>query len=160
MTDDATALDDARVIAQGIRHGGSAEIIAALEAADAEGPLTPDGIEQVAHPDWDRLRFEEIRQVPPPGDVEAVGLAHLHELPRGGHVVAADGIGWVPGAYASRATALLAYGYFLGGEGAGPLAELRARAVAEGRRLIEAAELAAFVQRDGTGAVVKFPKHP
>jgi len=152
MTDDTTALDDAQVIAEGIRLGGSPEITAALAAVCAQGPLTPDDIERVAHPDWDRLWWEEVRQVPPPSDVEPVGLAHLQELPRGGYVVAADGIGPVPGVYPSREAALLAYGYFLGGEGAGPLRELRALVVAEGRRMIEMSELTAFIQHPGGGA--------
>jgi hypothetical protein len=149
----ATALDDARVIANGIRLGGSSEIASALAAALAEGPLTPDGIERLAHPDWDRFQFEEHSSTPVSPGAEPVGLARLYapgeESAEGTGIppswaVAAAWYGWLPGLFASRDAALLAYGYVLGGEGAGPLEELRDRIVRAMRQPIDASALIAF----------------
>ncbi|MFG2564744.1 hypothetical protein ACGFR6_04805 [Streptomyces sp. NPDC048567] len=63
-----------------------------------------------AHPGWDRLRYEEIRQARAPADVEPDGFSHLQELCRGGHMVAASGDGRPPGTHPIRDAALLAYG--------------------------------------------------
>jgi hypothetical protein len=154
-----TAYDDARIIGKGIRLGGSREIVAALEAALAEGPLTPDRIEQVAHPDWDRVAFEEEVSTPASPGAEVVGLAHLYPLDEtnplrlpGSWHVAASWYGWLPGAYADRTAALLAYGYVLGDEGAGPLEQLRDRVNRRERRPINTGDLIQFAERGAPDA--------
>jgi hypothetical protein len=148
-----TAYDDARVIGKGIRLGGSPEIVAALEAALAEGPLTPDRIERFAHPDWDRVEFEEEQQDPVTAGFELVGFARLcgpdqkdtPGLPPSWSV-AASWFGWLPGTYEDRTAALLAYGYVLGCEGGGPLEDLRNRINRRERRPINSGDLIAFVE--------------
>jgi hypothetical protein len=156
-----TAYTDARVIAKGIRLGGSREIVAALEAALVEGPLTPDRIEQVAHPDWDRIQFEEHASEPVAEGARPVGLCRLYDPVQMGAAprpaswgVAAAWWGFLPGAYASREAALLAYGYVLGREGAGMLEELRDTVLLGEGRPIEAADLIAFAERDEVPAPV------
>jgi hypothetical protein len=157
-----TAYDDARVIGKGIRLGSSAEIVAALEAALAEGPLTPDQIERLAHPDWDRFTFEEQASTPVSPGAEAVGLARVYAPVApdpaqpwrvvSGWLVAAAWWGWLPCTFATRDAALLAYGYVLGGEGAGPLEELRDRIVRGERRPIELGDLIVFAERGAPDA--------
>ncbi|MGW2177708.1 hypothetical protein ACWCXX_06330 [Streptomyces sp. NPDC001732] len=71
-------LDDAWIIAKGIRLGGSAKIVAALEAARAERALRPDRIELLAHPGWDRIEVEERLNEPRREGVDSVGLARLY----------------------------------------------------------------------------------
>jgi hypothetical protein len=148
-----TAYDDARVIAKGIRLSGSREIVAALEAALTEGPLTPDRIERFAHPDWDRVAFEEKSGEAVSEGAEAVGLARLYDpsqtavpgrSPSWG--VAASWYGWLPGMYEDRTAALLAYGYVLGGEGDRPLEGLRDRVNRRERRPITTDDLIMFAE--------------
>ncbi|MGX1514021.1 hypothetical protein [Streptomyces collinus] len=159
MTSVATAYEDARIIGKGIRLGGSPEIVAALEAALAEGPLTPDRLERLAHPDWDRLTFEEEASEPVSEGADAVGLARLYGPVQMGRpprpaswTVAASWWGWLPGAYASREAALLAYGYVLGGEGRGPLEELRDTVLRGEGRPIEIGDLVVFAEHDAPDA--------
>ncbi|MFF4179701.1 hypothetical protein [Streptomyces sp. NPDC001750] len=143
------ALDDAQTIAKGIRLGGSTKIVTALEAALTEGPLTPDRIERLAHPDWDRVQFEVQGSELLSEHGEPVGLACLYGPAQGGWAVAASwyGLGWLAGIYASREAALLAYGYVLGGEGRGGLEELRDQVFHGERRPITPADLVAFAER-------------
>lgn len=143
--------DDARTIVQGIRLGGSAEIAAAVEAA--LGPLGADRIEQLVHPDWDRVQFEEYSAEPVSPGAEPVGLARLYPPEQTAAdgltpawVVAASWYGWLPGRYAGREAALLAYGYVLGHEGGGALEELRDRVARGEDRPIESADLIAFAK--------------
>ncbi|MCZ1012054.1 hypothetical protein [Streptomyces lydicus] len=132
MPTTSSQFEDARIIAKGIRLGGSSEIVAAVEAAGASGPLTPGRIEQLAHPAWDRAEFEErSRPTSPPG-AEQVGMALLYRVDQAAipgdapsWVLATQWCGWLPGTYASREAALLAYGYVLGTEGSDRLEELR-----------------------------------
>lgn len=159
MTAIAAAHDDARVIGKGIRLGGSREIVAALEAALAEGPLTPDRIERFAHPDWDRVTFEEQSSKPVSKGADAVGFARLYGPDQAGRpgsapswAVAASWFGWLPGLYGDRTTALLAYGYVLGGEGTGNLEELRNTVLRGERRPIELADLIVFAERGALDA--------
>ncbi|MEC3995029.1 hypothetical protein VSR01_16410 [Actinacidiphila sp. DG2A-62] len=156
-------MDDARIIGKAIRLGGSREIIAALDAALTEGPLTPDRIERLAHPDWDRVAFEEEASEPVSEGAEAVGLARLYgpeQTSARGRIagrppswgVAASWYGWLPGMYEDRTAALLAYGYVLGGEGAGPLEELRNRINRGERRPIGTSDLVVFAERGALDA--------
>ncbi|MET8746871.1 hypothetical protein [Streptomyces sp. NPDC004728] len=149
-----TALDDAQTIERGIRLGGSTEIVANLEAALAEGPLTPDRIEHLAHPDWDRIELEERVNEPRPEDGDSVGLARLYGSEKTDApglaptwALAASWYGWLPGAYASREAALLAYGYILGGENSGELEELRDQVARAEHRPITQADLTDFATR-------------
>lgn len=157
-----TAYDDARIIGKGIRLGGAPQIVAALEAALAEGPLTPDQIERLAHPDWDRLTFEEQQSEPVSEGAEAVGLAHVYAPVApdpaqpwrvvSGWLVAASWWGWLPASFATRDAALLAYGYVLGGEGRGPLEELRNRVNRRERRPIETGDVIVYAEYDAPDA--------
>ncbi|MEZ3180816.1 hypothetical protein KYY02_19610 [Streptomyces pimonensis] len=154
-----SALDDARIIGKGIRLGGAPEIVRALDAALAEGPLTPDRIEQLAHPDWDRLTFEEQTSRPVSEGADAVGLARLYgpdEMDAAGLTpswgLAAAWYGWLPGTYTDRTAALLAYGYILGNESGGLLEELRDRITRDQRRPITSSDLIAFAGRGSLDA--------
>lgn len=154
-----TAHEDARVIGKGIRLGAGREIVAALDAALTEGPLTPDRIERLAHPDWDRLTFEEESTEPVSEGVEPVGLARLYgpgQTAAPGRApswaVAASWYGWLPGTFEDRTAALLAYGYALGCEGAGPLERLRDQVCRRERRPIHAGDLVAFAEHGAPDA--------
>ncbi|MDX3345905.1 hypothetical protein PV387_03495 [Streptomyces sp. ME02-6987-2C] len=155
----SSVLTDARTIAKGIRLGGASDIVRALDEALTDGPLTPDRIEQLAHPDWDRVQFEEESGKPVSEGADAVGLARLYDPEQTGPAhrqgswgVAASWYGWLPGAYASRDAALLAYGYVLGQEGPGLLERLRDEVCRRERRPIDAADLIAFAERGAPDA--------
>jgi hypothetical protein len=155
----SSAWDDARVIGKGIRLGGAPEIVRALDAALTEGPLTPDRIEQLAHPDWDRVEFEEQAGTPASEGAETVGLARLYgpdQMDAAGLTpawgLAAAWYGWLPGTYEDRTAALLAYGYVLGNESGGLLEELRDRITRDQRRPINAGDLIVFAERGALDA--------
>ncbi|GGZ23247.1 hypothetical protein GCM10010387_15450 [Streptomyces inusitatus] len=145
-----TLLSDAEIIVRGIGLGGSADIAAAVRTAELEGPLTPDRIERLAHSDWGPARVEELLTRPVPEGCEQVGLARIYPLvdQRGSdaRLLAASGYGWLPGSYATREAALLAYGYVLGGEGSGYLEDLRDKITRGERRPIVADDLVAFAR--------------
>lgn len=140
---------DASLIVKGIRLGGSTDVVAALDAALADGgPLTPDSIERFAHPDWDRVTFEQQARELVPSGAEVVGLARLYgpdeiDAPglRPSWALAAAWYGWLPGIFDSRTAALIAYGYVLGREQHGPLEDLRDRIVRGQGRPVEVSDL-------------------
>lgn len=65
--------------------------------------------------------------------------------------LAASWYGWLPGVFATREAALLAYGYVLGGERAGHLEDLRDEVPRREDRPIEVYDLIAFAERRRPG---------
>lgn len=104
---------DAEHVAHGIRLGGRGHLL----DAEADGqPLTVRDLEGIARPD--------IRRSGGPGDgYETIGMLRLYQGPET-YTIATSWSGWLPGHYATRQAALVAYGYVLGGEDAGYLDEL------------------------------------
>lgn len=112
----AYAEHDAEQIAHGIRLGGRGDTLDNALAAVGE-PLTVRHLERITRPDLHPLDGG-------PGlDYETVGMLHLYKV-SDAYTVASEWFGWLPGHYTTRDAALVAYGYVLGGEGAGRLDEL------------------------------------
>lgn len=125
---------DAEHVAHGIRLGGRGHL---LDAASADQALTVQALERLARPDihGPDEGGEERR-------VSEVGMLRLYCHTDGDHTIACDWFGWLPGHYTTREAALAAYGYVLGGEGAGHLDEL-AQPRLEGYTLAEIEAFAA-----------------
>ncbi|WP_413808132.1 hypothetical protein [Streptomyces sp. OE57] len=158
---------DVAALIHGVRAGGIPHRAESLETAlrQAAGrPLTVEELEAAALLQWDRLTYEEQRRMnaeerPVSPGVEAVGFARIYppkqasalpgQAPAYG--VAASWYGWLPGIYATRTAALMAYGYLLGGEEAGLLEELRDQILRGERRPIEVHDLITFSERTSRG---------
>lgn len=111
---------DAEQVARGIRLGGQGD---QLDAAPDSEPLTVAGLERLTRsdiyePDED---FDPDYDDPPEWGPE--GQLRVYKVSET-YTIAADWCGWLPGHYVTRDAALVAYGYVLGGEGAGVLGEL------------------------------------
>jgi len=119
---------DAEHVAHGIRLGGRGGV---LEAASAGSALTVEALERLARPDLYASGEE--------GGFRSVGekgMLRLYPHADGDFTLACEWFGWLPGHYATRQAALVAYGYVLGGEGGGCLEEL-ARPRPQGYTLAE-----------------------
>lgn len=152
-----TTPDDVTVLLKGIRLGGGPATVAAVEAARADsGSFTVEDLERHAHRDWDRMQFEEYSSSRVSEGAQPVGLARVYgpddgPLGKETWAVAAAWYGWLPGIYDSRAAALLAYGYVLGGERHGLLEELRNQVNRTERRAIEPADLISYAEGQAVG---------
>lgn len=155
---------DAEAVAHGIRLGSppDAQHLAQLGNArtveDLERATAP---ELFSDPEQVQEREERRRQAQHITLVEHVGCARLHSadeynrlLPippelrgeRGSYKLASES-GWLPGTYADRAAALVAYGYILGGEHLGCIDDIRDLICREQQRPITRADIEAYAQR-------------
>lgn|GEM_PF-6224395 len=131
----AYASTDAEHVAHGIRLGGRGRPLDDALAAARE-PLDVPGLEGIARPDL------KPADEGPGFEYETIGMLHLYEV-AGTYKIATRWFGWLPGHYDSRAAALVAYGYVLGGEQPGLLSRLTSPR-ADGYTL---AEIEAFATR-------------
>ncbi|MEV4033415.1 hypothetical protein [Streptomyces umbrinus] len=118
----AYADHDAEQVAHGIRLGGRGEM---LDAAPPGSPLAVADLERLARPDLyepdpEEDLDEDYEDAPEWG---SEGQLRIHQA-SDTYTIAADWCGWLPGHYVTRDAALVAYGYVLGGEKAGPLGKL------------------------------------
>lgn len=128
---------DAELIAEGIRLSGKAEAVDDFVRSMSR-PVSVDQLEYITRPD----AFAEygLRSTTGLG-FEHVGMLKIAAVD-GGFTIAALWFGWLPGVYATRDAALVAYGYTLGGEERGYLEDL-----ARGASSITADDLRALASR-------------
>lgn len=111
---------DAERVAHGMRLGGKGDALDAA-LAEAQRPLTVAQVEKIARPDLGPSNSGRGL------DHERVGALKLYRV-TDTYTIATDDFGWLPGHYVDRDAALVAYGYVLGGEGAGTLDKVKAPA--------------------------------
>ncbi|MFF5668815.1 hypothetical protein ACFY8S_01540 [Streptomyces hygroscopicus] len=156
----SSAHEDVTVLVHGVRAGGDPDRVESLETAlrRADGrPLTVEELEAAVLLQWDRVTYEEQRRMdaeerPVSPGAEAVGFARIYPPEQASalpgqapaYALAASWYGWLPGVYATRKAALLAYGYVLGGEAAGNLEELRGQVLRRERQPIGVRDLITF----------------
>lgn len=130
----AYASPEAEHVAHGIRLGGRGHL---LDQAVSSQPFTVEALERIIRPDlYDEQDDDEL-------SLDAQPLGRLRVYPsQDSHTIACDWYGWLPGHYTTRDAALVAYGYILGGEKAGPLDKL-AQPRPEGYTLAEIETFAA-----------------
>lgn len=116
----AYADHDAEQVAHGIRLGGRGQT---LDAAPAGQPLTVSDLERLTRPDIYEPDEEADPDYEDPPQWGPGGQLQVHQA-SDTYTIAADWCGWLPGHYVTRDAALVAYGYVLGGEAAGPLDKL------------------------------------
>lgn len=110
---------DAELIAEGIRLSGKAEAVDDFVRSMSR-PVSVDQLEYITRPD----AFAEYGLRAAAGlGFEHVGMLKIAAV-EGGFTIAALWFGWLPGVYATRDAALVAYGYALGGEQHGHLEDL------------------------------------
>lgn len=116
----AYADHDAEQVAHGIHLGGRGD---KLDAAPTGKPLTVSSLERLTRPDIFEPDegFDEYYEDSPEWGPGA--RLRIHQV-KDTYTLSADWCGWLPGHYVSRYAALVAYGYVLGGEKAGPLDKL------------------------------------
>lgn len=134
----AYADHDAEQVAHGIRLGGRGD---KLDAAPDGRPLNVGDLERLTRPDLyepDEDLDEDHEDAPEWGPG---GQLRVHQA-TDTYTLSADWPGWLPGHYVTRDAALVAYGYVLGGEKAGPLDKL-AQPRPEGYTLAEIEAFAA-----------------
>jgi len=138
----AYADHDAEQVAHGIRLGGRGE---KLDAAPVDRPLNVGDLERLTRPDLyepGEDRDENYEDPPAWGPGGQLRIHHVSDT----YTIACDWFGWLPGHYVTRDAALVAYGYVLGGEKAGPLDKL-AQPRLEGYTLAEFEAFAATPSR-------------
>lgn len=111
----AYADHDAEQVAHGIRLGGRGQM---LDAAPDSRPLGIEALERLARPDV--YEPDEDGETHPVGET---GMLHVYKVSET-YTIACEWFGYLPGHYVTRDAALVAYGYVLGGENAGPLDKL------------------------------------
>lgn len=143
---------------KGVRAGGDLDRVKSLETAlhRTGRPLTVEELEAAVLLQWDRVEYEERRQWvatdPVAPGVEAFGFARLYppaqtsalpgQVPA--YSVAASWYGWLPGVYATREAAVMAYGYVLGGETPRRLEDLRDQVLGGEGRPVEVRDFIAL----------------